>query len=389
MRCTLRSSPFRPGLEAATRCVALGVLLLCTTLAGNAWGIVVEGTTAEFAWTPASGPVAGYRVFVIRNGVAGTAPEVEVSATTATIYSQLDDTIAVQVAAFDGAGNEGPLSPASESVTLTAPPPPPPPPYVVVEASGDFSLQQALDTAAPGEQVVVQLQGTTKQLLDAAPPGDLADGETWGLDQLIVGSPSQPTKVRLVDAVGLDLASPLADLPPITLAGLGNGAPCARDGGPGLIIAPGSQLVLGGIDLFVFDGETCVHLNERFPGPSDPNVIAYDGGEILLYGDLEDDGVLDPDDNCLIEVNPDQCDGDRDGFGNRCDFDSNGDNVVDLTDITAVMVAARKVSTSPVLDFNCDGAVGLDDFSLIMNRLDHFVGPSGLACTVDATCAGP
>ena len=388
MQCCLRGPLFRAGLPALRRWAVLSWVLLSIVAAHDARAIVVEGTSAGFEWTPASGPVAGYRVFVIRNGLAGSAPEAVVSTTSTTIAGQIDETIAVQVAAFDVAGNQGPVSPPSDSVTLGAAPPPPP--FVVVDVQGDSSLQAALGAAVPGEQVVAHLAGTSKQLLDTAPPADLADGETWGLDQLIVGGPGAPATVRLIDAVGLDESSPLASLPTVTLAGLGNGAPCARDGAAGLVIHPGSRLVLGGIDLYAFDGQSCVHVNELFPGPTDPNVVPYGGGEIQLYGDLEGDGVLDPDDNCLLVANPDQCDADRDGFGNRCDLDANGDGVVGLDDLDILMTALLDgTATIPALDVNCDGAVGLDDYGMIFEGIDRPVGPSGLACTADASCGGP
>ncbi len=361
-------------------------MMLVAAAAHDAHAIVVEGMSAQFAWTPAAGPVAGYRVFVTRDGITGTTPEISVSTTGATIPGQVGETLGVQVAAFDAAGNQGPLSVASDSVTLAAVPPPP---SVVIDVAGDYSLEDALATATPGEQVVVHLQGTGKQLLDTAPPADLAAGETWGIDQLVVGSPDAPATVRLIDAIGLDQSTPPASLPTVTLAGLGNGAPCARDGAPGLVMQPGSRLVLGGIDLYAFDGQTCVHVNELFPGPSDPNVVAYGGGEIQLYGDLDDDSVLDPDDNCLLVANPEQCDTNGDGFGNLCDFDVDGDGVVSLRDVSMEHDAAVATSAAPNLDFDCDGGVSLNDVSLVADAVGLAPGPSGLACTADASCEGP
>lgn len=370
-------------LRSAARRAAL--VLTSLLLAAGSQAAVVEGDRATFTWSPASGPVAGYNVYVTRNDVPPSAPDLAVTDPSALVIGSVSDTLLVQVAAFDSIGTEGPLSPASELVMLTAPPGPP---VAVIEAAGDFSIEEALAAAQPGEQVVVHMRGSgaLKQLLDAAPTDPTGDPNDWGLDQLVVGDPLEPTTVRLVDALGLDTQAPLANLPQLTLFGLGNGPACARDGESGLVIHPGSRLVLGGIDLFAFDGQSCVHINTLFPGSPDANVVAWDEGEVQLHGDLEDDGILDPDDNCLLIANEDQCDADWDGFGNLCDFDLDDNGVVDIDDVTIVMSAQQAVSQDQLIDSNCDGAVGLDDLSLVMHHMGQAPGPSGLPCAADASC---
>lgn len=365
------------------------VLLSCLGLLGAtafttiASAAVVEGTEATFTWAPASGPVAGYNVFVFRNGQPPSSPEQVVGQATATVSGDIDDQLAIQVAAFDAAGSQGPVSALSESALLAAPAPPP---YVVVESVGDFGIQAALALAAPGEQVVAHFRGTEKQLLDTAPdPASPVPDDEWGLDQIVVGEPAQPARVRLVDAVGLDSTTPLIDLPTVNLFGLGAGEPCARESA-GLVIHAGSRLVLGGVDLHAFDGDRCVHVNGLFESSADPNVVPWGEGEIQLHGDLEDDGVLDPEDNCLLAANFDQCDGDRDGFGSACDADVNNDGGVGLDDLSQIEAAMRSISTDPVLDLNCDGAVGMDDVGIAARAQDEIPGPSGLPCAADASC---
>ncbi len=383
----MRSKPFSYEL-----CLALAAATTLALLADPTDAAVVEGNEASFNWQDAAGPVTGYNVFVTRNGTPSNTPEVVVSSSAATVSGATGDSIAVQVAAFDAAGNQGPLSPASELVLFTAAPPPPPPPYVVVDVTGDFSVIDALAAAQPGEQVVAQLHGAGTLLFDAGPPEEQDPADDWGVDQLVVGSPEEPTVVRLVDALGLTgLTSPLVDLPEVTLFGLGSGPACDRDGGPGLIVHPGSRLILGGIELFAFDGEQCVSVNELFAASEDPNRIAWGGGLIDLHGDLDSDGVLDPDDNCLLVANVDQCDGDRDGFGSACDFDVDGDLVTSLADLdrTFDVASLTVVSTDPVFDLNCDGSVGLDDVGDIFDHQGALVGPSGLACSADASCFQP
>lgn len=376
-------------MERSLQSLAMGLLVCFFTAVAtpSARAAVVEGDRATFTWQPASGPVAGYNVFVIRNGVAGAAPELGVSAPTATVTSQVNDTISIQVAAFDASGNQGPLSASSEAVLLTAAAPPP---YVTVGSTSDFSIQNALAMAAPGEQVIAHLNGDAKQLLDAGlDPASGIPEDQWGLDQLVVGDPGQPATVRLVDAVGLDSQVPLSNLPQVTLFGLGNGAPCQRDGGEGLVIHDGSLLILGGVDLFAFDGQSCVYVNDLFAQSPTPNRIGWGAGEIQLHGDLEDDGVLDPDDNCLLVENLDQCDGDRDGFGSACDFDVNGDGAVGLEDLGLVHAAMRQISADPTLDLDCDGYVGMDDLGNVLANEYAVPGPSGLACAADGSCFSP
>jgi hypothetical protein len=366
----------------------LASLLAVSWLAPGLGGAAaVEGNEARFTWLPASGPVAGYHVFVHRNGVFAAAPELAVPSTAAAVQGEIEDRIAIQVSAFDADGNQGPLSGISEIVFLTAPAPPP---FVVVEATGDFSLREARAMADPGEQVVAHLHGGHKQLLEtAADPAAGIPEDEWGIDQLVVGEAGEPTQLRLVDALALEGPAPLLDLPPLTLFGLGSGPPCERDGAPGLVIHAGSRLILGGIDVFAFDGERCVHLNELFAASPDPNLASWGEGEIQLHGDLEEDGVLDPEDNCLLVANPDQCDGDRDGFGSACDADLDGDLASGLDDVGLVLEGARRLSRDPVLDLTCDGVLGLDDVGLAMRGLDTNPGPSGLACAADASCFGP
>jgi hypothetical protein len=367
--------------------IALAALLIWTQGASAA---VIKGNQVSFNWADAAGPVAGYNVFVTRNGSTPTAPDVSVSQSTTTLTASTGDTIAVQVAAFDAGGNQGPISPPSEVVLFEEDAPPPPPGQVIVEVNGDYSFSEALAAAQPGEQVVAQVSGSTKLFLDAGLPEGHDPNADWGLDQLVVGSPGEPTTVRLVDALALaEDGAPLADLPTVTLFGLGNGAPCARDGGPGLLVAAGSVLVLGGMDLVAFDGDTCVHVNELFPETSDPKPIAWGDGQIALHGDLENDGVIDPEDNCLIAPNADQCDGDQDGFGNACDFDVDGDGVTSLVDASMVMAAAKAVSEDPVYDLDCDGGVALKDLSVLMQNMSSAPGPSGLACAGDGSCQAP
>lgn len=99
-------------------------LALACALAAPAHAVDLVGrTSVRFAWTPASGPVADYAVFVARNGAAfPSTPTQTVSVTEATVSGAYGDTLQIQVAARNAAGELGPLSPVSDLVRFVAPP---------------------------------------------------------------------------------------------------------------------------------------------------------------------------------------------------------------------------------------------------------------------------
>jgi Thrombospondin type 3 repeat len=75
----------------------------------------------------------------------------------------------------------------------------------------------------------------------------------------------------------------------------------------------------------VSDGEEDTNKNGRVdPGERDPNLKSDD---LLL--DADKDGIPDSADNCPVDANAGQEDLDRDGLGDVCDSDKNGDGLVD------------------------------------------------------------
>src|SRR5215472_2941941 len=69
---------------------------------------VMGSTTASVQWTAASGPVAGYGVFISRNGAPLPAsPNLITTATSAPLMGAYGDTLTVKVAAYNTSGVYG------------------------------------------------------------------------------------------------------------------------------------------------------------------------------------------------------------------------------------------------------------------------------------------
>src|SRR5262249_52469108 len=96
--------------------------------------------------------------------------------------------------------------------------------------------------------------------------------------------------------------------------------------------------------------------------------------------------------NCVAVANPDQCDTDRDGYGNACDPDFDEDGQVTATD-WSLLVRDRHAGrdSGRGTDMNCDGAVTDRDFPALHPPFgrDAHPGPSGLPWAGRAPCPPP
>jgi hypothetical protein len=105
-----------------------------------------------------------------------------------------------------------------------------------------------------------------------------------------------------------------------------------------------------------------------------------DAGETyVIFGrasDLDEDGVRDTSDNCLLVPNPDQRDTNGDGFGNLCDPDLDNDGFVNFTDLG--LLKSVFFSAAPDADFDGDGAVNFVDLGTMKAFFFGPPGPSGL-----------
>ena len=91
----------------------------------------------------------------------------------------------------------------------------------------------------------------------------------------------------------------------------------------------------------------------------DSNIRTY------AFSDVDNDGVLDPDDNCILSANADQLDTDGDGIGDVCDTDDDGDGVEDTEDNCPLTSNADQLDTDgdgigDVCDTDDDGD-GVED----------------------------
>jgi len=117
------------------------------------------------------------------------------------------------------------------------------------------------------------------------------------------------------------------------------------------------------------------------------------GARAGINGDVDNDTVPDHMDNCMLvrngaaEAPNNQCDTDRDGYGNACDFDVNQDNVVGLPDF-GPFTAGFGGSGHPTnaVDANCDGIIGLPDFGVFTATFGGPPGPSGHSCARMVPC---
>ena len=90
--------------------------------------------------------------------------------------------------------------------------------------------------------------------------------------------------------------------------------------------------------------------------------------------DLDGDGILDDQDNCIEIVNPEQRDSNSDGYGNLCDADLDNNGTVSFSDLD-VFKSAFGTSNADA-DFDGSGFVSFADFDIFKTLFGHQPGPS-------------
>ncbi|MEM6639455.1 MAG: S8 family serine peptidase [Pseudomonadota bacterium] len=136
-----------------------------------------------------------------------------------------------------------------------------------------------------------------------------------------------------------------------------------------------------GYDLAALGGSTTPGIKKVYvqfrDGVGRVSATYTDTIELIDGTDSDGDGIIDAEDNCTLEPNPEQRDTDGDGYGNVCDADLNNDGVVNVIDLG--QLRARFFSTDADADFNGDGIVNFVDLGILRSRFFTAPGPSGIA----------
>jgi hypothetical protein len=106
--------------------------------------------------------------------------------------------------------------------------------------------------------------------------------------------------------------------------------------------------------------------------------------------DMDEDGIPDTIDNCLVAVNPRQGDPDLDGYGISCDgdFDQDGDTDQDDVDFFSFNCPGGD-PIDPICDFNENGIWDFADPGTFTALFGSPPGPSGLPCAGTVPCTAP
>jgi hypothetical protein len=107
--------------------------------------------------------------------------------------------------------------------------------------------------------------------------------------------------------------------------------------------------------------------------------------------DGDADGVADAFDNCMEYANSDQCDSDRDGYGNLRDADFDNNGWVGVSDFSLFRSAfGDTVSPGDAnVDLTCDGTIAIPDFGRFRLLFGKAPGRSGLSCAGTVPCPAP
>lgn len=127
------------------------------------------------------------------------------------------------------------------------------------------------------------------------------------------------------------------------------------------------------LDLATGGGQVCEFFpaSDCIPTATESVVIAG----IWYARDTDQDGHLDPVDNCICQDNAIQRDTNIDGFGNICDTDLNDDHIVNVLDLG--LLKQLFFTTDADADFNGDGVVNVQDLARMKQMFFSPPGPSG------------
>ena len=105
-------------------------------------------------------------------------------------------------------------------------------------------------------------------------------------------------------------------------------------------------------------------------------IVAFSSVAISVGDD--GDGIIDSEDNCIDDFNPNQTDTDKDGYGNFCDGDFNNDGIVEFPDNETM--GNFFYTNNPETDLNGDLTTDFLDLGRLTFLWGKEPGPSGLGC---------
>ncbi len=116
----------------------------------------------------------------------------------------------------------------------------------------------------------------------------------------------------------------------------------------------------------------------------DASGVFYDNVEFNMpqVADVDEDGVADAQDNCLMVANPDQADADSDGIGTACDADLDNDCDTDFSDLA--LFKPLVFGFDPLGNFDGIGGVDFADLAIMKSIFFQAPGPSGVSNICDA-----
>jgi hypothetical protein len=316
----------KPTLRAMLRVsFGLAVLLCCE---GARAQNVMGSTTANVQWAAASGPVAGYGVFISRNGTPFSAsPTFTTTATSAPISGAYGDTLTIKVAAFNAAGTYGPYSPNSAPITFV------PVPSIALSTTGLNASTQVGSTPGAtsftvrnsGSGILNYSITSNQSWVSVSPASGYNTGVaasiavSFATSQLAVGTYSAKLTVSggsgvtsQTIAVSLSVSSTgggPAPAPAPTAAGFGVfsaktgqwifvGASSGLEssfsfGGVGFIPVYGDWNGDGIATIGAFDPATATWYLRNEPGPGNPDLVFQFGsaGAIPVVGDWDGNGT--------------------------------------------------------------------------------------------------
>jgi hypothetical protein len=99
-----------------------------------------------------------------------------------------------------------------------------------------------------------------------------------------------------------------------------------------------------------------------------------------LFPDTDNDGIEDNADDCILHANANQRDSNRDGIGNACDGDFNGDGKTNSLDLLQFKLHfGEDIGNSGLkrsLDLNSDDLIDRSDYRLLKTLYGKPPGPS-------------